>query len=354
MKFKMAVSGHAMKQSKLFRWRQGMKRWTLNIGLLLAFGLIVAGCGSGSASSTPTTTVTLSVTAATVAVGSTFSFVANVVTSNTNQLVNWQVNSITGGNTTVGTIDTNGNYTAPNSVPVPNTVTVTAISQADTSVTASAVVTIDSGIRVTIAPVAATIGTAESLTFTPTVTGTSSANQGVTWIVCQSGAISTVTASTAPCPVDTTGTLGTVSAVGIYKAPPIVPTSNPVTIEAVSVKDPNQFGLATISLQAALDPTVVSVYPTRAAQGSLFIDVVIQGTNMITTTDVIVNSVSLTNFTGATIASFGGVMRARIPASFFATAPTVLQVQLARQAQNGQPEIPVGCTPTPGALQYRR
>src|SRR5579862_4187690 len=91
-----------MKQSKLFRWRRGMKRWTLYIGLLLAFGLVVAGCGSGSASSTPTTTVTLNVTGATVAVGSTFSFVATVVTSNTNQAVNWQVNSVPGGNSTVG------------------------------------------------------------------------------------------------------------------------------------------------------------------------------------------------------------------------------------------------------------
>jgi DNA-binding beta-propeller fold protein YncE len=325
----------------------GMKRWTLNFGLLLAFGLVVAGCGSGSASSTATTTITLSVTGATVAVGSTFSFVASVVTSNTNQAVNWQVNSIPGGNSTVGTIDVNGNYTAPTTVPVPDTVTVTAIAQADTTITASAIVTIDSGIRVAVTPTSATIGTGESLSFTPTVTGTSAANQGVTWIVCQSGSISTVTASTAPCPADTTGALGSVSATGIYKAPPIVPTANPVAIEAVSVKDPNQFALAAISLQAALDPTMTSVYPTRAAQGSIFVDVVIQGTNMITTTDVIVNSVSLTNFTGATIASFGGVLRARVPASFFATAPGVLQIQLARQAKSGQAEIPVGCTPTP-------
>ncbi len=169
-------------------------------------------------------------------------FVARVVTSNTNQSVNWQVNSVAGGNTTVGTIDTNGNYTAPSTVPVPNTVTVTAIAQADATATASATVTIDSGIRVAVAPASVIIGTGEVLTFTPTVTGASAANQGVTWIVCQAGSISTVTSATAPCPADTTGTLGTVSSVGVYHAPPIIPTSNPVTIEAVSVKDKNQFG----------------------------------------------------------------------------------------------------------------
>lgn len=324
-----------------------MKRWTVNIGLLLACGLLAVGCGSGSASTTPTTTVALNASAVTVAVGSTFTFVANVTTSNTNQAVNWQVNSVAGGNTTVGTIDTNGNYTAPNTVPVPNTVTVTAISQADATATASATVTIDSGIRVTIAPLSVTIGTGESITFTATVTGTSAANQGVKWVVCQSGSISTVTAATVPCPADTTGTLGTISAVGVYKAPPIIPTSNPVTIQAVSVKDGNEFGTATVNLQAALDPTLTSVYPTQTAQGSIFVDVIIQGTNLITTTDVFVNSTSLRNLTGATVTSFGGILRARVPSSFFASAPAVLQIQIARQGQNGQPEVPIGCTPTP-------
>jgi DNA-binding beta-propeller fold protein YncE len=333
--------------SKLFRWRQGMTRWTLNIVCLLALGLIAAGCGSNNGVTTPTTTVTLNATSATVAVGATFTFVATVVTSNTNQAVNWQVNSVAGGNATIGTIDVNGNYTAPNQVPVPNTVTITAIAQADATATASATVTVDSGIRVSLAPTPVVIGTGEVLTFTPTVTGTSGANQGVTFVVCQAGAISTVTAATAPCPADTTSTLGTISAAGIYKAPPTIPASNPVTIEAISVKDPNQFGVATVTLQAALDPTVASVYPTHAAQGATFIDVVIQGSNIITTTDVLVNSVSLTNLTSASTASFGNVLRARVPASFFAAAPAVLQIQLARQAQNGQPEVPIGCTPNP-------
>ena len=323
-----------------------MKRWTLNIGFLLALALVAAGCGSGNASTTPANTVTLSVPSATVAVGSTFTFVATVTTSSTNQAVNWQVNSIPGGNATFGTIDTNGDYTAPNTVPVPNTVTVTAIAQVDATATASATVTIDSGIRVAVTPALVTIGTSEVFTFTATVTGTSAANQGVNWIVCQAGSISTVTASTAPCPADTTGALGTISSVGIYKAPPIIPTVNPVTIEAVSTKDLNQFGVANINLQAALTPTITSVYPTHAPQGAVFVDVIVQGTNMITTTDVLVNSTSLTNFTGATVTAFGTVLRARVPASFFATAPAVLNIQVARQAQAGQAEVPLTCTPT--------
>ncbi|MBZ5645522.1 MAG: hypothetical protein LAO19_22440 [Acidobacteriia bacterium] len=47
-----------------------------------------------------------------------------------------------GGNLTMGTIDSNGLYTAPNSVPNPPTVTVTSILQSDTTKTASSSVTI--------------------------------------------------------------------------------------------------------------------------------------------------------------------------------------------------------------------
>jgi DNA-binding beta-propeller fold protein YncE len=329
-----------------------MKRWTLNIGWLLALGLIAAGCGSGTASTTPTTTVTLNTTAVNVPIGATFTFVATVVTSNSNQLVNWQVNSIAGGNSTIGTIDANGNYTAPTKTPNPPTVTVTAISQADATATASATVTIDSGIRVSVAPTTATLGTGESLTFTATVTGAANNSQSVTWVICQTGSISTSTSATTACPADTTNSLGKITQAGnspsaSYTAPATVPTGNPVTIEAISTNDLNQFGAATITIQAALDPTVSSVYPNRAPQGAIFVDVVIQGTNLITTTDVIVNSTSLRNLTGATITAFGDVIRARVPASFFAMAPAVLQIQLARQGQNGQPEVPVGCTPNP-------
>jgi hypothetical protein len=47
--------------------------------------------------------------------------------------VTWQVDGVTGGNATVGTIDGSGNYTGPTNVPTPATVTVEAISQADSS-----------------------------------------------------------------------------------------------------------------------------------------------------------------------------------------------------------------------------
>ena len=82
--------------------------------------------------------VTIAPMSATVAAGGTQQFTATVQnTSNT--AVTWQVNGVTGGNATVGTISSSGLYTAPAS---PATVTVTAVSQADTTKSASAQVTI--------------------------------------------------------------------------------------------------------------------------------------------------------------------------------------------------------------------
>jgi hypothetical protein len=56
--------------------------------------------------------------------------------------VDWTVNGIGGGNSTVGTIDTTGLYTAPASVPIPATVAVAATSRVDPSKTGTAAVTI--------------------------------------------------------------------------------------------------------------------------------------------------------------------------------------------------------------------
>ena len=71
---------------------------------------------------------------------STQTFVATVV--NSLDTVNWQVNGMPGGNATVGTIDSNGNYTAPIAVPTPATVVISAALAATPSVSASYPVTI--------------------------------------------------------------------------------------------------------------------------------------------------------------------------------------------------------------------
>jgi DNA-binding beta-propeller fold protein YncE len=332
-------------------WRQ-TKLWRIWTGAAAALALLLSGCHT-TAVSTPGTTVTISPTATDVNVGATFTFTATVSTSSTNLSVNWEVNNIAGGNSTVGTIDSNGDYTAPTAVPTPNVVTVTAISQADTSEVASATVTIESGIAVTLTPATVSMGTGESIQLSGTVTG--SATLTVTWSICSSSSVSSITTTTVACAPDTTGTMGSVTSNGVsngvasavYFAPATVPATNPITVQAASVADPNQFALSTITLQSAIDPTLTSIYPTTVAQGSLFTDVYIQGTNFLTTTQVNVNGQSVTSAQNLVeAAATGDSLRARIPTSFFSVPPATLTITA--QRQNGAPQA---CAPTPSLCQ---
>jgi hypothetical protein len=86
-------------------------------------------------------TIAISPTSATVRVKQQRQFTATVQnTSDT--AVTWKVNGIVGGNSTVGTISTSGVYRAPNPVPNPAVVSVSATSVADPTKSATASVTI--------------------------------------------------------------------------------------------------------------------------------------------------------------------------------------------------------------------
>jgi hypothetical protein len=79
------------------------------------------------------------------------------VHNSTNQAVTWQVNGVPGGNATVGTIDTGGNYTAPATVPNPATFNVTAVAQADATKSGNASVTIQTPTPSGVFPVTVTV-----------------------------------------------------------------------------------------------------------------------------------------------------------------------------------------------------
>ena len=94
-------------------------------GLLLIFG-----CSGNSTSSNTSTPAAVSVTGVPqTRIGTTAQFTATV-TGTSNSAVNWQVNGVTGGSAATGTISTTGLYTAPASLPSPNTVTISAVSAA--------------------------------------------------------------------------------------------------------------------------------------------------------------------------------------------------------------------------------
>jgi len=300
-----------------------------------------------------------------------------------NNTVTWSVNDVAGGNTTVGTITSNGLYTAPAVVPpattatiaasgavrntnvvtitttaahgfivgqtvviagvtdtsfngtfvistVPSTttftynqtgtnatsgggtasgttVTVKATSTADTTKSATATVSLDSGIRVGIAPLSATVGLLETFQFLATVTGTT--NTAVNWLVNDvAGGNSTV---------------GTISATGLYTAPATLPSPASATIKATSTADNSRSAAVTLTLVTASDPTLTAISPTSAAQGTLFQDIYLTGTNYLSTSIVQVNGTPIPS-----VVVLATLMRARIPAELLNVAgPLTINVK---------------------------
>ncbi|MGD0303551.1 MAG: DUF1800 family protein [Candidatus Acidiferrales bacterium] len=118
-----------------------MRRW--NVVPLILVMIAMASCamspvGTTSAPPPDNTTLTISPTTADVRVGSTQTFVPSI----TNETLTWSVNGVAGGNATVGTISTSGVYTAPATLPSPDTITVSAAESSKTSVTGSSSVAV--------------------------------------------------------------------------------------------------------------------------------------------------------------------------------------------------------------------
>ncbi len=184
---------------------------------------------------------------ATVPVGLTQQFLASV-TGSGNANVTWQVNGVTNGNSTVGTISSAGLYQAPATVPA-SAITVTAISDANGITSATASVTLAAsgapGISVSTTPAGTSVVyTSMTLAFTATVSGES--NTAVNWSVNGvAGGNSTV---------------GTIDTNGNYTAPAAVPSPAVVVISAVSQAD------ATVSGSYPLDIVTAPAVSAPAAQ----------------------------------------------------------------------------------------
>jgi len=201
-------------------------------GLLLSLSLAACGGKSSSSSTTKTVTVTISPLSATLQTKQKQQFTATV-TNATNTNVNWEVNSIVGGNATIGTIDTSGLYTAPAVVPTPSQVTVSAVSQQDTTQIGSGSVTItNSGLPVVVSPANVTVTAGGQQTFIATV-GSSTITPG--WSVhCASLAV---------------GACGSIDSNGVFTAPLAPPPSGTISVVAVTPDNTALVGTASVTVQ---------------------------------------------------------------------------------------------------------
>lgn len=325
------------------------------LGMILIVAAAMAGCGTSQ-----TITVSIIPTAGTVILAGSQSFSASVA-GNPNTLVTWDVcevapaseatgasnapnitmpnGCVTGGNSALGTILTNGFYTAPAKLPNASSVSVVAISQADTQVFAIVNISLDSGIRVTVTPATATIGTSEQFQIDATVTGSS--NTGVTWSVnniaggnLQVGTV-TPTQCSAPMPIiPNQPQLPPGTSVACFTAPNSAQTSS---VAATSAADTTQAAKATITIVTANDPTfsttTTPLEPSIADEGSVQQDVYLLGSDFFSTSQVEVSGTPVpTTYVNSTS------LRATIPSSFFTTV-TTLPITVERQ--NGDTAQPV-------------
>jgi len=100
--------------------------------------------------------------------GDTFSFRTAVEGAGGMTAVKWAINGIAGGNATLGTITAGGVYSAPATIPTPNTLTVTATSLADTTASSTGTVTLSNPLPVVTAVLPTSIPVGD---FTLVVTG---------------------------------------------------------------------------------------------------------------------------------------------------------------------------------------
>ena len=274
----------------------------------------------------PPVTVSVSPTTASVQTGATRQFTATV-TGTTDPVV-WSVNGVNGGNATVGTISSNGLYTAPAAVPS-GAVTVRA-THAASGANGSASVTAHHG-------PAAGDGVGEPVRaprlqsratrqFTATVTGTT---DPVVW------SVNNVNGGDA--------TVGTVSSSGLYTAPAAVP-SGAVTVRATHAAS-GANGSASVTVTAVPPPVTVSVSPSSA---SVAVSATRQFTATVTgTTDPVVWSVNNVTGGNATVGTISTAGLYTAPAAVPAGAVTVRATHAASGA-NGSASVTItGATGPP-------
>jgi len=211
---------------------------------LIAMGTscTLVGCGGGGSGSTTIKSVAITPTSVTVPINTQADFTATVTltdsTTSSTTTVTWEVNGVSGGNSTVGTIvpsttdELVGIYTAPSAVPTTSSgsgeqvgqVNITAVATQGTSSSTSssgtvtsntAIVTVSVGLGLSVSPTSAIVPAGGTSQFTAIL---NSVQTAASW------ALSSTSGSG--------GNLGTIDATGLYTAPAFPPPGNSITVTA--------------------------------------------------------------------------------------------------------------------------
>ena len=175
-----------------------------------------------------------------------------------------------------GTIDSSGNYTAPQILPTPTAVTVIAQSVADPSRQASAIATITSNFTLQLAA-PATVPLSGTATVTATLTALAGSNPSriLGWSLSGAGCSGAACGTLNVITTQATGQPSTSSA--IYRAPLSTPSPNTITVAVTPVADPSKKAQALIAVQPGVVITVVPGAATLAANHRVTLAVQVSG-----------------------------------------------------------------------------
>jgi Lactonase, 7-bladed beta-propeller len=294
---------------------------------IIAAGL-AAGCGGGSNAANAVTVTVGSSVGTVIIVGQSTTLTATVTGgTTTNTAVNWQpcqfttttVSGTTTTTSTAATCPTDGSlgalsnqqttgtatYTAPGKVPDQTKfpglqIIITAQSQQDTTKTGNIKLILDSGIGLSLTPSTATVATNEPQPFTINLTNDLQ-NLGVTWLITQSTATTTITE---PNLTTCSPTCGTITSTGptsaTYTAPATVPTASTpaaasttpadVTIVATAKADNTRFVTGTITIVQGGPITFNGISPTIAPQGGVLWDIYLDAPNITSASKITITS----------------------------------------------------------------
>jgi uncharacterized protein (TIGR03437 family) len=192
-----------------------------------------------------TGTISVSLTPAnkTLTVGTTLALTAKV-TGTSNQTLTWQVDGVTGGNTTVGTISSAGLYTAPTMLPSSAAILITAISEEQASAQASVTVNLQNAVPAITTVVPGTLNPGNA---TITLTGTGFANGAVVYLAGVALPTTVVSNTQITATASVVMPVGRLAAVKVTNPNPGTATSVPVAVpvrvanEAIDYADAARF-----------------------------------------------------------------------------------------------------------------
>lgn len=178
-----------------------------------------------------------------------------------------------------GAVDANGNYTAPQILPSPASVTLTAQSEADPSKQISAAVTITSNFLLQLsAPSSVPLGGTAAIAATLTPAANSNPSTVLSWSLSGPGCSG---ASCGTLSVVTTQSAGgnSIADSATYTAPAAAPSPNTVTVTVTPQADPSKKAQATLAIQPGVSVSVSPATATLAGNHRVTLTVQVNGTS---------------------------------------------------------------------------